>query len=212
MPEHTLLPQNTLMPQDTIPTCALHAAPPAPPCFPTPRHRQSAPTLLPQVYDELRRLARARMARVGPGEMLTPTELVHETYLRLADGRRDTFEGRRHFFFAAARAMRDILVEAARRKSSLKRGGGTVQVSLEGAEGAVVAPRLQALDLDRALRKLEGVSPERARVVMLSFFGGLTHPEIGAVLGISRATVERRWGHARTWLRRELAGRRELAS
>jgi len=167
--------------------------------------RWSEPGSSPLVYDELRRLARARIARVGPAETFTPTDLVHETYVRLADGRRDTFEGRRHFFFAAARTMRDILVEKARRKASLKRGGDAVKVTLDGFEVAVGEPRVNLLDLNRALDRLERESPERAHVVMLSYFGGLTHPEIGEVLGISRATVERRWAYARAWLRRELS-------
>lgn len=167
---------------------------------------QPASMLLGMVYDELRRLARAKVARVGPMETLTPTELVHEAYVRLTEGRRTSFEGRRHFFFAADRAMRDILVEKARQKASLKRGRGTVKVTLDGFEIAAPAPRDQVLDLNRALAKLEQASPECAQVVMLSYCGGLTHPEIGEVLGISRATVERRWAHARAWLRQELSG------
>lgn len=172
-----------------------------------PRRRgelEPADQILPIVYEELRRLARARVSRRGPSETLTPTELVHEAYVRLSRRRRGVFEGRRHFFFAAARAMRDILVEKARRKDSLKRGGGAAKVSLDGVELAVVAPRVNLLDLDRALARLEAESPGRLQVVMLSYFGGLTHPEIAEVLGISRATVERRWAYAKAWLRREL--------
>lgn len=164
----------------------------------------SAAGLLPLVYEELRRLARARMARLGPGQTLTPTELVHEAYLRIAGGKQDSFEGRRHFFFAASRAMRDLLVEGVRKKGSLKRGGNCLRLSVEAAELTTVDPQEKILDLDFALRKLERVSPDRAQVVQLSYFGGLTHPEIAEVLGLSRATVERRWSYARIWLRREL--------
>lgn len=165
----------------------------------------SAARLLPLVYDELRRLARARMARLGPGQTLTPTELVHEAYLRVVDGKRDSFEGRRHFFFAVSRAMRDLLVEGARRRGSLKRGGNYMRLPVEVAELTTVDPQESILDLDFALRKLERESPERAQVVVLSYFGGLTHPEIAEILGLSRATIERRWSYARIWLRRELS-------
>lgn len=165
----------------------------------------SAARLLPLVYDELRRLARARMARLGPGQTLTPTELVHEAYLRVVDGKRDSFEGRRHFFFAVSRAMRDLLVEGARRRGSLKRGGNYLRLPVEVAELTTVDPQESILDLDFALRKLERESPERAKVVVLSYFGGLTHPEIAEILGLSRATIERRWSYARLWLRRELS-------
>ncbi|HYX23956.1 MAG TPA: ECF-type sigma factor [Thermoanaerobaculia bacterium] len=165
----------------------------------------AAARLLPLVYEELRRLARARMARLGPGQTLTPTELVHEAYLRVAGGKHDSFEGRRHFFFAVSRAMRDLIVESARRKGSLKRGGNSLRLSLETAEIAIESPQENVLALDLALQKLERESPDRARVVQLSYFGGLTHPEIAQVLGLSRATVERRWSYARIWLRRELS-------
>jgi len=145
------------------------------------------------------------MARLGPGQTLTPTELVHEAYLRVVDGKRDSFEGRRHFFFAVSRAMRDLLVEGARRRGSLKRGGNYMRLPVEVAELTTVDPQESILDLDFALRKLERESPERAQVVVLSYFGGLTHPEIAEILGLSRATIERRWSYARIWLRRELS-------
>jgi RNA polymerase sigma factor (TIGR02999 family) len=164
---------------------------------------RAAARLLPLVYEELRRLARARLARHGPDQTLTPTELVHETYLRLA-GRRDGFEGRSHFFFAASRAMRDYMVERVRRKASLKRGGAYSRVPAAD-HVAIAAPREDLLDLERALSKLERESPAASRVVVLSYFGGLTHPEIAEVLGLSRATVERRWVYCRAWLRRELS-------
>lgn len=172
----------------------------------------SAARLLPLVYDELRRLARARMARLGP-HTLTPTELVHEAYLRIVGGKNDSFEGRRHFFFAVSRAMRDLIVEGARRKGSLKRGGNYLRLPVEVAELTTTEPRTDILDLDLALQKLERESPDRAQVVVLSYFAGLTHPEIAEIMGLSRATIERRWNYARVWLRRELsrhpAARRE---
>lgn len=165
---------------------------------------QAAAQLLPLVYDELRRLARARMAD-RTGGTLTPTDLVHETYLRVAGRKTAGFEGRRHFFFAASRAMRDVMVEKVRRKATRKRGGHLLQVELEGTERAFQAPPDALVDLRRALAKLERESPDGARVVLLSYFGGLTHPEIAEVMGLSRATVERRWSDARAWLRRELS-------
>jgi RNA polymerase sigma factor (TIGR02999 family) len=165
----------------------------------------AAARLLPLVYDQLRSLAKVRLARLGPDQTLTPTELVHETYLRVAAGPRETFEGRRHFFFAASRAMRDIMVESARRKATLKRGGSYDLVPAAADAVAIAPPHDRLLDLDRALRKLERESRERAQVVLLSYFGGLTHPEIAAVLGLSLATVERRWSYSRAWLRRELS-------
>jgi RNA polymerase sigma factor (TIGR02999 family) len=164
----------------------------------------AARQLLPLVYDELRSLARSRMARFSRDQTLSPTELVHEAYLRVASGRSESFEGRRHFFFAASRAMRDIMVENARRKASLKRGGEYLLVTAGLEQVAVEGPRESLLELDLALQKLEREVPERAQVVLLSYFAGLTHPEIAEVLGLSLATVERRWGYSRAWLRREL--------
>ncbi len=166
---------------------------------------QAAANLLPLVYEELRRLARARMARLRPGQTLTPTALVHEAYLRVVGRKTAGFEGRRHFFFAASRAMRDIMVENARRKASLKHGGDSLRIEFEGASMALQVPPVDLLDLERAIDKLERERPERARVVLLSYFGGLTHPEIAEVMGLSLATVERRWSYARAWLRRELS-------
>ena len=167
-----------------------------------------AAAFLPQVYDELCCLSRARLARYGGEQALSAAELVHEAYLRVADGRGDGFRSRHHFFFAVSRAMHDILVESARRKASLKRGGAYVVVSAAAVDELATpgesSPE-ELLQLDLALDKFERRSPEGARVVRLSSFGGLTQPEIAAVLGLSLATVERRWRDSRAWLRRELS-------
>jgi RNA polymerase sigma factor (TIGR02999 family) len=165
---------------------------------------QALGRLVPLVYDELRRVAGARLARLGPGQTLTPTELVHEAYLRVSDRHHQSLGGRRHLFFIASRAMRDVLVESARRKTSGKRGGGYLRVA-DGAEAVAEDRPTDLLELDLALRKLEEESPERAQVVLLSYFGGFTHEEIAEVLGLSLATVERRWRYCRAWLRREIS-------
>lgn len=164
---------------------------------------QAAQRLLPLVYDELHRLARAQLARFAPDLALTPTEVVHEAYLRIWRNEPVTFEGHRHFFFVAIRAMRDVLVENARRKDSLKRGGDHTRVTM--AEVGIAMPSEDVRELYRALEKLEREKPENARVVRLRYFGGLTHEEIAEVTGCSRATVKRRWTQARAWLRRELS-------
>jgi RNA polymerase sigma factor (TIGR02999 family) len=163
--------------------------------------------LLPLVYDELRKLARARLARTPPGQTLQPTALVHEAYLRLIGGKEPAggWSGRAHFFFAAARAMRDIIVEQARRKSAQKRGGQQQRVELDDIGVAIDPPSDDVLGIDDALRKLEQEDPENARLVMLRYFTGLTSEEAADVLGVSVATVERRWRFTRAWLRRELA-------
>ncbi|HYG64981.1 MAG TPA: ECF-type sigma factor [Thermoanaerobaculia bacterium] len=166
----------------------------------------SVERLLPQVYDELLRLARRRLARYGPGESITPAELVHEAYLRLAGGTRRRFEGRPHFFFAMSRTMRDLIVESARRRATSRRGGGRPAVDLYEADARGVE-RKDFVDLHRALLRLAEHDRECARTVVLSYFVGLTHPEIAEATGVSRATVERRWACARAWLRRELADR-----
>jgi len=169
------------------------------------RGSQTAAQFLPLVYDELIRLAKARMGCAHRGETLTPCELVHEAYLRMARGQTSCFESRRHFFFAAGRAMHDVTVEIARRKASLKRGGDYLRVGLEEAETVSMRPREVAMDLDRALSKLRRERPDRARVVELRFFVGLTEVEIAVVMGLSPATVKRSWRYVRGWLRRELS-------
>jgi RNA polymerase sigma factor (TIGR02999 family) len=167
---------------------------------------QAAGQLLPLVYDELRKLAAARMAEEAPGNTLNATALVHEAYLRLvapADAAR--WENRGHFFAAAAEAMRRLLVENARRKRRVKHGGDRRRVSLEAAESVVQAPSEDLVALDEALTRLTAHDPIKAEVVKLRFFAGLTMPEVAQSLGISLATAERYWTYARTWLYAELA-------
>lgn len=169
----------------------------------------AAEKLLPLVYEELRALARARLARTPPGNTLQATALVHEAYLRVVGEADPGWDGRGHFFGAAARAMRDILVEQARRKGSLKRGGDRRRVGLESDHAedlAIESPAENILALDEALKKLEAQDPRKGQVVTLRFFAGLNNEEIAAALGVSLPTVERDWRFARAWLQREMAG------
>jgi RNA polymerase sigma factor (TIGR02999 family) len=166
-------------------------------------NRQAAADLLPLVYDELRSLAAARMAAEAPGHTLDATALVHEAFLRLVGDQQ--FDGRGHFFAAAAEAMRRILVDAARRKQAEKHGGGRARVALDGvADAAEPDDRLVALD--DALTRLAGEEPEVAAVVNLRYFAGLTIEQAARSLGISVRTANRHWAYAKAWLFRELAG------
>ncbi len=167
----------------------------------------SAERLLPLVYEELRSLARARLARTPPGNTLQATALVHEAYMRVVGEADPGWDGRGHFFGAAATAMRDILVEQARRKGSLKRGGDRKREGAEAIENEALAiepPAEDVLALDEALKKLEAEDPRKGQVVALRFFAGLTNEEIAAALGVSLPTVERDWRFARAWLQREM--------
>lgn len=163
----------------------------------------AAEQLLPLVYDELRKLATARLAMEKPGQTLQPTALVHEAYLRLVDGADDdtAWDSRGHFFAAAAEAMRRLLVESARRKGFAKYGGGRQRVELD--EGLVPSPTPsdEIVALDQALTLLAEEDPEAAQVVQLHFFGGLSIEECAQALGVSRATAYRQWSYARVWLR-----------
>ena len=145
------------------------------------------------------------MAKVPPGQTLQATALVHEAYLRLVGDDDPGWNSRGHFFGAAARAMRDILVEQARRKASLKRGGDRRREG-DAADLAIAidAPASDLLALDELLERLEEQDPRKAQVVMLRFFAGLTNPQIAEILGVSLPTVERDWRFARSWLQREL--------
>ena len=167
--------------------------------------RRATAELLPLVYDELRRLAAARLAGERPGDTLQATALVHEAYLRLvgpADASR--WENRGHFFSAAAEAMRRILVERARRKNRLKHGREHQRVDLDSGCLVSAAPSLDLLALDEALSRLAETEPAKAELVKLRFFAGLTMPEAAAALDISLATAERYWTFAKSWLYAEL--------
>jgi RNA polymerase sigma factor (TIGR02999 family) len=167
--------------------------------------RRSAEELLPLVYDELRSLARARMAREAPGQTLQATALVHEAYLRLVGDADPGWNGRGHFFGAAALAMRRILVEQARRKARLKHGGGQDRLDVADVGLAIEPPGEDVLAVDQAVRRLERQDPRKGRIVNLRYFAGLTAKETAEVLGLSLGTIEREWRFIKTWLQVELA-------
>jgi RNA polymerase sigma factor (TIGR02999 family) len=167
--------------------------------------RQAATDLLPLVYAELRDLARARLALQTPGQSLTATALVHEVYLRIAGDSNVTWEGRQHFFFAAARAMRDIVVEQARRKAGPKQGGGRQRRELDEACAVVDPPSDDVLAVNEALQDLEAQDPLKAQIVLLRYFTGLTMDETAAVLGLPERTVDRHWRYIRAWLMKRLS-------
>lgn len=190
--------------------------------------KQAAADLLPLVYDQLRALARSRLAHVPPGNTLQPTALVHEAYMRLVGGAAGEpgdpgWDGRGHFFGAAARAMRDILVEQARRKSRIKAGGGRKREDLDDErEGAARTPLIEPpmgqlgvaddmIALDDALRRLEAEDARKAEAIMLTAFAGLTNAQAASALGVSEPTVERDLRFAKAWLVREVkaAGRQD---
>jgi RNA polymerase sigma factor (TIGR02999 family) len=169
----------------------------------------SADRLLPLVYDELRKIAAARLAHEKPGQTLQATALVHEAYLRLvgpidSDPQRWASQG--HFFAAAAESMRRILVESARRKRRLKHGGNRQRVDLDAACSVLEPPCVDLIALDQALTKLAEIEPSKAHLVKLRFFAGLTMPQIALAMNISLATAERHWTFARSWLYAQMAG------
>lgn len=163
-----------------------------------------AASLLPQVYRELRALAESRLRRLPPGQTLQPTALVHEAYMRLVGSADPGWNGRGHFFGAAARAMRNILVDEARRKGAEKRGGGRLRVDLPDSALAAITRHADMLELDEALERLEQIDERKGSVVMLRVFCGLTIDQTAMALGLSAATVERDWAYAKAWLHREL--------
>lgn len=167
---------------------------------------EAAERLLPLVYDALRHLAARRLSEEPSGQTLQPTALVHEAWLRLAGGdEKQRWDSRGHFLGAAAIAMRRILVENARRKRSLKRGGDAVRVEAELEELQGPQRRDDLIELDAALQKLAVQDSRKARLVELRYFAGLTMQEAAGVLGVSLATAERDWSFARAWLLRELS-------
>jgi RNA polymerase sigma factor (TIGR02999 family) len=167
---------------------------------------KAADELLPLVYEELRSLAAHKMSKEKPGQTLQATALVHEAYIRLVGSEARNWSSRTNFFAAAAEAMRRILIDNARRKKSLKRGGGFNKIEFEDAIMADNKPIKidELLSLDEALKKLEGIDKIKADLVKLRFFGGLTIEQAAAFLGISHATTERYWDYARSWLHLEI--------
>ncbi len=173
---------------------------------------QAAEQLLPLVYDELRKLAAARLALENPGQTLQATALVHEAYVRLVGGqepagtyqRRQQWSGRGHFVVAAAQAMRRILIDRARSRAALKRGGQRRRIELENLEPAEPERAEELLALDAALHKLQAVEPRAAELVQLRYFAGCTMEEASELLGVSLRSGHRLWAYAKAWLLEEL--------
>jgi RNA polymerase sigma factor (TIGR02999 family) len=172
---------------------------------PTPEPIRPADELLPEVYAELRRLAAALTRKLPSGQTLQPTALVHEAYLRLVKNHDPGWEGRRHFFGAAAQAMREILIEQARRKDSRKRGGGAHRVELSEGLALIEPPADDLLALDEAIEQLRAEKPHLAEVVLLRYYTGLSVEETADVIGRSVSSVTRDWRFARAWLAGRLA-------
>lgn len=167
----------------------------------------AAKQLLPLVYDELRKLAAQRIAQENPGQTLQATALVHEAYLRLVDTERpQTWENRGHFFASAAEAMRRILVENARRKGRLKRGGEFQQVELADVPIAPSEIHEDLIALDEALDRLGAIDPESVKLVHLRYFVGLSIPDVARLMGIAPRTADRLWAFARAWLHQDISG------
>jgi RNA polymerase sigma factor (TIGR02999 family) len=168
-----------------------------------PGERRSTDELLPLVYAELRRLASVRLAQESPGQTIQATELVHEAYLRLVGfPGGQTWEGRRHFFAAAAEAMRRILIDRARRKQRVKHGGALERVDFEGIEVPSVPPDDELLAVDEALAALARLDAPAAELVKLRFFVGLTQAQAAEIIGVSKRTADTIWAFARSWLYR----------
>jgi RNA polymerase sigma factor (TIGR02999 family) len=165
---------------------------------------KAAGELLPLVYEELRKLAAARMARESPGQTLQPTALVHEAWLRLTGNENVKWQGRGHFFGAAAEAMRRILIDKARRKHAQRRGGGQQRVDIDEVEIAAPAKDKELLELDEALQKFAALDKQKAELVKLRYFAGLTIEECAQVLDISAPTAKRWWTYARAWLYKQI--------
>ena len=168
---------------------------------------QPAADLLPVVYAELRRLAASLAGRLPPGQTLQPTALVHEAYLRLVGDKDPGWNGRRHFFGAAARAMRNILVDQARRKGAPKHGGGARRVELTEGLAVIEPPADDLLAVDEAIQRLKAERPDLAEIALLRYYSGLSTEETAGVLGVSVSTLKREWRFARAWLERHLGER-----
>lgn len=166
--------------------------------------QSAADRLMPLVYDELRRLAHRYMRRERPGYTLQTSALVHEAYVRLVDQGQVQWESRAHFFGIAARLMRQILVDQARRRNFVKRGGGAIRVSVNEATTVVEEQSAKVMVLDDALKTLETIDPRKSRIVELRFFGGMSIEETAEALKLSPGTVMREWTFARAWLKKEI--------
>jgi RNA polymerase sigma factor (TIGR02999 family) len=165
---------------------------------------KAAEELLPLVYEELRKLAASKLAQQPPGQTLQPTALVHEAYLRLLGDGSHSWQNRRHFFAAAAEAMRHLLVDRARRKAALRHGGSWRRVDLDNVVVATQTTDDNILLINEALEKLTAHDPAAAELVKLRFFAGLTFPQAAEVLGLSERTAKRSWAYARAWLFKEI--------
>jgi RNA polymerase sigma factor (TIGR02999 family) len=166
--------------------------------------------LLPLVYEELRHLAAARMARESAGHTLQPTALVHEAWLRLVGDGERSWKNRAYFFAAAAEAMRRILVEHARRKAQLKHGGGQERLNIADLELTEAEPDAKVLLVNAALERMEALHHERARIVVLKYFGGMTNKEVAETLGIGERSVDRHWVCAKNWLFKEICTQEQV--
>ena len=166
--------------------------------------KQASDELFPLVYEELRWLAAARMAREAAGQTLQPTALVHEAWLQLIGNSDQDWKSRAYFFAAAAEAMRRILVWRARKRARLKHGGGQQRLNIEDLELADTAPDDKIMLVNEALENLERSNPERARVVVMKFFGGMTNKEVAEALGIGERSVDRHWMFAKAWLFKQI--------
>jgi RNA polymerase sigma factor (TIGR02999 family) len=165
---------------------------------------RAADELLPLVYQELRRLAAQKISQEPPGQTLQATALVHEAYIKLVGAEAQTFSGRTHFFAAAAEAMRRILIDNARRKYRLKRGGDKKKVALDDIEPAVESPSDDLIALDEALERLAKMDKVKADLVKLRYFAGLTLEQAAGLLNLPKRTAKRYWAHARAWLYRQV--------
>jgi len=167
-------------------------------------HATAPEKLLPLVYEELRKLARAKMANELPGQTLQPTALVHEAYLRLVGNNPKAWANRAHFFAAAAEAMRRILIDRARRRNAARHGAGQAPIRLDGFEIAAPANDPELLAIHEVLERFAAIEPLKAELVKLKYFAGLATEEAATILGISPATAKRNWAYARAWLFREM--------
>ena len=173
----------------------------------------AAEQLLPLVYDELRKLAAAKLAHEKPGQMLQATALVHDAYIRLVDVvKAQHWNSRGHFFAAAAEAMRRILISQARRNASIKAGGQQNRINLSEVEPEIAGPQMDLIALDEALEQLEGRDPRAASLIKLRFFAGLTMSQAAEALGVSVATAENDWAYAKSWLRLQMPDSDSLES